>query len=581
MELMRLLTVAIIGGIFANSCTPKKESAATSGTTTADETPSDGSDDSSDDDSGNDDNGNNNNNGSGGTVGGISITGTLNVDLSTVDTVMALPLSEGGEIGTFADASSSPIGAGGTLSLAIDDGGGQQALALRAWKNAPRQAPLESGKRNNEGNCTQNCGGNETSGVVVMAIKDGSDRFAAGESMQFIAMPVTADDSAMNLPIASLVGESLDLGAIAADSSGILAAAKAADASNFSLESDTLKSLAATDDPLRRVRNIYMNTDPETGVYFNQMPIFMIQGRLQAALSAGVPEVIWKDTGVTTWTNRYSGYVLSFTTNHPSLTVDSICGAGAGVLKLKVPDGEDPIAHESAPATTYSELTNTGATANGPDQCTSAGSAGLYYKDESVMNNGVNVRMSGFNWGGSVGFINRIPSGYWDISLDDEVLARFDLAASYPMDDSVTPARPIVYIPGLKITMDSGTRAFVSAEFKLYRWDRTLSSFVEQTDYTAVQLAAKNFTFGFADYSTSGASWTGQWEKGQTLAMTIPEAGESFTVTAAQFAKTWTFPAENQAGPDDDFASPSINSVVINYSMYGVGYMFDYRWANP
>lgn len=389
------------------------------------------------------------------------------------------------------------------------------------------------------------------------------------------------DDSAINLPIANLVGESLDLGTIGADSSGNLAAATSADSANFSLESDTLKSLAATDDPLRRVRNIYMNTDPETGVFFNQKAIFMFQGRLQAVLGATAPEIIWKDTGVTTWNTRYSGYILSFTTNHPSLTVDSVCGSTPGVLKLKVPNGETPIAHESDINTTYSELTTAGATANGADQCESNSGAALYYKVESMMNNGVSTSMSNFNWGGSVGFVDRIPNGYWDITFDDEVLARFDLAAAYPMDDAASPVRPIVYVPGLKIAIDSGTRAFVSAEFKWYRWDRGSGSFVEQTDYTAMQLAAKDFTFGFTDYTTAGASWNGQWEKGQTLAMTIPDAGGSFAVTAAQFAKTWTFPAENQAGPDDDFAAPSVNSVVITYSMYGVGYMFDYRWATP
>ena len=517
---------------------------------------------------------------------GVLVAGTLAVGSTEIDTVLALPVGQGGSLSTFADAKSSEITSTGTL--AIDLGASTKlnnSLLLRDWKltadsannGSNGQSNCETSKDSNS-DCSE---GNELEGALIMVLKDGTDRYAVGESMKYIAMPATADDSALNLPLGDLASESLDLGKISQGSDGLLTATTKADVTTFKLESATIESLAATDEPLRRARNLYMNTDPKSGLYVNNSPVFMFRGRLQAALSSQNPEVIWKDSGVTTWTTNYLGYILSFTSNDERLTQAAVCGASAKILKLKIPSGQAGIAHASDANTLYTELTNSGSTANGTDKCQSVSNAGLYFKVEDVLNNGTNVKMANFNWGGGDGFLGRIPTGYWDITLNDEPVARFDLAAAYPMNDTVSPARPIVYIPGLKLKINASTRAIENAQIKMFRWSDEDKAFREEPDLNAFKIAASNVTFTLEDYSHSGTSWNNQWDYGANVTLELPDSGTTIDIPATKFEKTWLVPQENAAGSEDDFASPSANSIRINYQMYGVGYMFDYRWAAP
>ena len=57
-----------------------------------------------------------------------------------------------------------------------------------------------------------------------------------------------------------------------------------------------------------------------------------------------------------------------------------------------------------------------------------------------------------FNWGSSDGFPGAVAEGVWVMKMNSKTVARFDLAASSPLDED---EKPTIYIPSVKIEVGS------------------------------------------------------------------------------------------------------------------------------
>ncbi len=509
----------------------------------------------------------------GGSLGGLQITATLPAEASA-DTAFALTVT-GSSVSGFSDDNASEISAG-QLSIPLS---ANQTMQL-----------------------TQAAGGNAiANGLVIATVTSNDDKFAAGASMKFVEVPVAAGGNLLKLPTESLKDDaSLDLGTLN-DSGGDFVATQASAASIVDVEAAVLNELSSTDNGLKLVRNAFMNGTTNDAKYMHTKPQYMFTGDLTPfATSANSSAFTQVEIGASKNT-QLRGFLLRFEGRHDILRASDLCRSSEAsttpatselllIPPTTTPAGEaqtpelvfngDFCAADSALCPRLTTLTSQGAFLRSGSQteCYSdfdINDGNYFVFSEEMRDGALNFNM---NWASGYGFLGVIPEGLWDMKLKtgstETLIARFDLAAGYPMSDTSATAYPVVYIPSLKLTRDTTTNKLLEVAFKMNVWNAETNAFVEVSDISLMQGTLSELYVMLGDSSTTG--WSSPNNADKSFEVAFPASGNTFTVDTSSTAVPWIL-LDSGANINNDESTPHIQGMVVTYELYGVTYRFDLR----
>ena len=459
-------------------------------------------------------------------AGTLVISATIPGDLD-VDTAIAMPVFRGKiEKDASIKAKKSSI-ASGALSLNIDT---EETLFL------------SEGEGHNV----------KVDSHVLVTYKDTGDRFADAETMQFINVPLSDTENALNLFTSAYKDKTMELGDLTSENGQLIAAKSFTEEEFTDLSTEVLEELAKTDDALRSARNNFMNYDPETKEYMESLPYFQWNSVISPAINQFSP--------VTDTTFNYNGYGFYFSAVFNGFTLESLClnsDESFKAIKLVPPV---PVSTGTGDNTqTVSEFTNAANPGETPvinqgngsrKECSGGGVYGYTYPEYPEV---------GFNWGGLNGAISE---GYWKFYIEDQLKAQFDFAAVYPFDAN---DKPLVYIPSVKISVDPPTKEVFAVDIELYLYKN--GSYQKITDPTAFKKIAANLGFSFTEHGDGGA----QIEDYKEIEFI---GGETLQLDLTKFNHRWFYTGDSSTTFE---SGKRLDKIAFQYEIYGSSFRFEYR----
>jgi len=285
-----------------------------------------------------------------------------------------------------------------------------------------------------------------------------------------------------------------------------------------------IRELARIDGFYRMIKNIIMNTDSATGIWYTIHPIHTWTTNYPDAANGFVDPAKFS----------YQGTNFTMTTNDSGRLDDRAVGRGEYILELTPPAGE-------------SVTTNDGRVQDGSSPFTSAGSSYVEQAPGLWGAKGDNFWMTK-SWGQVYFEIpafhpiisTPLPSGIWRFAKVSggtrTELARFDLGEAMPMNAAGISTE---YIPVPRINLGSDN-LISSIEVKFYLYDEITGSYAEVIDQSILRDEIYDVELWLQDYTgyTSAPEWIHEnrdyafapvvprsyaWHYGQTARNDVPE----------------------------------------------------------
>ena len=281
-----------------------------------------------------------------------------------------------------------------------------------------------------------NTGGNAASSVIMVMNQTSTDLLDAFESMRFVGAPVSGGEQLLSFATGKAKTEEIDLGTIGGSGEDLVGENKLG-SSQFDVAEDKLTETAKLDDAMRVLKNQYANTTDKGSI-------------------SGVQEFYWDsrilNDAVNSETNAaaitFTGWSPALHIDHADISFTDICSASKSfVFELPTPGAK----RDPADGVYLTQITNTNPTMNSDGNSCGAGAgvSNFFAKRDNAQSK--NIYM---NFGGGEPFKSPIPAGTWKVKVDNETVAKFDLAVSYPLipdSSDQTKLVPRVYIPALKV----------------------------------------------------------------------------------------------------------------------------------
>lgn len=471
----------------------------------------------------------------GSNTGALIISGTmekgssLNLLTDEVDAIVAVPtaaLDTHGSIDSL--LKSTDVGEDGSFAVHFDQGSGQDLVLLAIDTDA--EDPLES-----------------IVGVVGMA----------DEASSLLKMPMDAATA------------DVALGDITASEADIVSETTIADNGEaLGVAEEVLTEIAKTDDSIKHIKNRFANSK-SSDEYYKANPYVTFSGALQNTVAGLSPEEV-----------QYKGFGLYFSMMTDKASFDSVCDREV-TLQVVPPETVHMIDEDrtTSPPTInkvpFEILSNEFVEMIPGGNRRSCGSPhgsndGMFYSGE-VDDTNYPGKEDGFNFlnfnFGAGGYDGPMPDGVWQLKLDEETVAKFDMSSAHPLD---ADGKPTVYIPTMKVEQNGGgivTQLIV----KFHLYDRTTGKFEHLKDLTAMLGQTKgDVNWGVTDYSGGCPALQGAKEIFERLEN--PEDG-IFTVDLSSYGMKLQVP---------DSGDPSevceIESLSVSYSLNGTSLRFDLRY---
>lgn len=351
----------------------------------------------------------------------------------------------------------------------------------------------------------------------------------------YVALKADATESLLAVPTSSASVSELDLGTVSL--SGDLAlSGTTADTTQFSMTASELLNLAKNDDLMKNVKNLVLNYDSGTGIYYQLRADFVFDGDYASLENAFSAASLY----------QYQNYAFQLDSNQTAVTMDEVCvGVSQVSLQLYPPAGETIVTTD--PLISYdasNPMSNSGAT------CTVAGDgfieAWTPTGDFYATNRYGDVS---FNFG--MGMIGVIPAGYWQYKVDGAITGEFDVAVATPVtaSDQISSFAPV-----LRVNTDLVTGMITSIDIKWFYLDGV--SYVELTDISALE-----HLVGSADI------YLDNWSSGPRRYMSYNI--DPSTQTSITPAETWYFGTD---GPADE----QVEGFGVFFDSGGVGHHLQY-----
>jgi hypothetical protein len=388
--------------------------------------------------------------------------------------------------------------------------------------------------------------------VLVNSLATGSSESEKrlNQVVRFLAFE-GGDKDLIRLPIPEASSAAVDMGSVTVSQTSAVSSKSVEDAaqSEFTVTPSKLTEFARTNDGLKNLKNTYANTDGPN--YVSYAPVFAFEGDTNLAQETFSPPE----------STVYSGYIVFVNIVDGSLTLRDICSKGK-LVELVPPVA---IAKSDNGSQVFQALDNSVVTEDSSSDASSASPScggGEMYAKGGGTNGPVNI-----NWGGSAGFTGGTSTGIWKFKVDGNVRAAFDIASISPVN---AEGKPVVYIPQLKI--EKNTEGIVTkVSVKLKMWDAALGEFRDPSDIATLNSLLKMVSINLVDYSKRETCTFPKWTNGEGQKPVADESG-GYSL-AVPTSENWRM----TAGAD----SCQAGSIAFNYTVSGLGYMFDFRDRGP
>jgi|GEM_PF-1568278 len=319
---------------------------------------------------------------------------------------------------------------------------------------------------------------------------------------------------------------------------------------------NSAKELTRTNKALQTLANVYANVDTKTGSKWGFQPFFTFKGQLSKIKNAFTvgSDLAYQDMGV---------YI---NIDDPRVAFENVCGTSAGLFQI-VPPAE--IEHNGVTNSPTNPISNAGRGAvsttqsgpNGTSECSNDhnNASGMLFVRHFTSEGRrflMNTTVSGLP-----------PEGVWKVKLDGQQVAQFNLSPATPID---ADGKPLVYVPSVKLTVDS-THHIKKVEVKFLKYeDGQYAELNGQADMDAFRKVVTQVGFGLDDQN--GASSNGNQRKEKYGQIGFPQSGFVFSKEVTD--ESWLF------GDQTSTSELVAGSVTVDYDMYGNRYRFDFRPNN-
>lgn len=424
------------------------------------------------------------------TVAGQLVLATPTLTSSIPDKVLAVPLYRGnvsllGDVGNFKDIKSYDVNQENgrftvdfsridpflsivTGLLAKSDSeltdelvANQIPVTVIFGSNSDPSAPTRTLLENVKSVCES---GNGRSYMLVgMTSSPAKDVEAEAASMRFIGMPAGSASLMMFFP--PLAKGHVLYGDVKIGLGDDIQSVLPADNSVFDIPTTSISEIAWVSRSLKGIKNAYMNYNPDTkGIAVPEMRFSWTAKGIPAAGTFLEPQ-----------SYVYQGFGTRVTvSNVPNLTVANICNAATGRLKLYPPTTIDMGMEGSVSPQVPYDSGGTGAPSesDGGGQYCKSSQKGKF--EVTFYNAGPNLNTAELGWGGSSS--GDVPDGFWRLTFDGNVIARFDVGMAAPQKSGVI----LVPVPVFRVVTDSsGTVTSLDVKFFFETSDK---KWIEVTD---------------------------------------------------------------------------------------------------
>jgi hypothetical protein len=368
------------------------------------------------------------------------------------------------------------------------------------------------------------------------------DSTAPVKSDQFVGYVAlnAGTENLLQVPASTSTTSSLNLGTITA--SGDIGESDPIDGSNFDLTSAQLLDLAKNDDVFKSVKNLVINYDNATGVYYTLRPDFRWNGSY-----ASINGAFQDPSGYT-----YANYSFQLDSNTTTIDIDKICGTNGQeqvIVKLVPPSDvttSDVYVRTFNPGNPMSSTTVKCKVAT--DNFIEA------YQDPGNSDFFATNRYGGVSQSWAAPLSGTIPGGNWLYYEGDQLKGQFDVAVASPLraDNTIKG-----FVPSARINIEEGTGRILSVDLKWYYWDDSTSGYVELADVSVLKYLIG--TGGvFFDNSLSGP---------RTYETVNFDPAADTSVTPTQYP--WYYGTD---GP----ANEQLEGFGIFYSSGGIGFFINF-----
>jgi hypothetical protein len=302
-----------------------------------------------------------------------------------------------------------------------------------------------------------------------------------------VALKSDTTDSLLNLPTSSAATSSIALGTIDNAGSSIGLTANTANTADFSLSAAQLLTLAKTDDIYKNAKNLVLNYDSATGVYYTLRPNFNWRGTYTGL----------NTTASDPATYTYHHYNFQLDSNSTDVTaMADLCGTPpTTTLKLFPPTGTT--ATSTSPVVTYNDttpITNNAAIctviSGGATEASEYSAGGDFFATNAYGN-------ISYTFGGYIG--GTIPPGYWQYKVNDVLKGQFDISAVAPLAANSAIKG---FSPAIKVNTDvNGKITSVDITWYVVAADGTTKTQVAPSDLSILKHAIGSGDI-FFDYSS-------------------------------------------------------------------------------
>ncbi len=278
-----------------------------------------------------------------------------------------------------------------------------------------------------------------------------TDRFVG-----YIDLSAGGPNSLLLMPATEATTSSHDMGAIAA-AGDTAVATNPLTSSQLSLTATQLGNLAKNDDRFKSVKNLVLNYDSTSGIYYTLRPDFKWRGTY-ASIQNAFPDLVATPAFYT-----YNAYNFQLDSNSTEVTIEQIGASGVPRVAVELFTPVGTTATSTSPARTYdltTPIANNAAVNSAP-----APDGSIESTDDDFYATNRYPPIS-YSFGSSLG--GTIPDGYWSYKVGAVQKAQFDVAVAKPIDPA---GKPLGVTPVIRVNTEAVTNRITSIDIQWYYLD--------------------------------------------------------------------------------------------------------------
>jgi hypothetical protein len=321
----------------------------------------------------------------------------------------------------------------------------------------------------------------------VLVLLDSTQEEKIDQVVGYIKLSDAESSGLMKLDASDVSESSLDVGEItkSAGSDEIGSTETLEDLSDkFSSSIDALREVARTDKLLKSVKNFYANYDATSNTYYLVQPYYVMNYDADSIDDINSMDADFTDVSKLT----YGGYGLYFNvSDEDRVQFPDLCGDPSDSEITLTPPGTLYGANQdgtvdSDPA--INVLTNPSMSdETGSSDYRYCGSEGVTSADGFYAHGNGGGTDFGFNWGGGYGFFGEPPEGRWNMDVDGDPVATYEIAAGSPVNES---GQLNVYLPSFRVIREEGSNEITKIQVRFYTYNPGSDSFELITDPTTM-----------------------------------------------------------------------------------------------